>query len=75
MNESDEGMNLAVFDAEGLLLNDPQMEVLRCSYQLQKLSHSHMLYDQRVCPLISWTGVGGCRIMKSEIWQGSTTLI
>jgi hypothetical protein len=75
MNESDEGMNLAVFNAEGLLLNDHQMEVLRSSYQPQKLSTSHVFDDQLVYPLIFWTGVGGCGIMESERLQGSTTLI
>jgi hypothetical protein len=32
MNEPDEGINMAVFNAEGLLLNDHQMETLRNSY-------------------------------------------
>jgi hypothetical protein len=48
INESGEGMNLAVFSAEGLLLNDYQMEVLRSSDQHQKLSQSHILYDRLV---------------------------
>jgi hypothetical protein len=51
-NKSDEGMNLAVFNTEGLFLNDHQMEVLQSSYQSQKLSQSHMHYDQLVYPLI-----------------------
>jgi hypothetical protein len=75
MNESDEGMHLAVFNAEGLLLNDHQMEVLRSSYQPQELSQSHMLYDQLVYPLTFWTGAGGCGIMESERLQGWATLI
>jgi hypothetical protein len=37
MNEPGEGMNLMIFDAEGVLLNDHQMEVFRNSYQPQKL--------------------------------------
>jgi hypothetical protein len=75
INESDEEMNQAVFNAEGLLPNDHQMEVFRHSYQPQKLSQSHMLYDQLVYPLIFWTGADGCGIMESERLQGSTTLI
>jgi hypothetical protein len=35
MNEPDEGMNLEVFNTEGLLLNDHQMETLRNSYHLK----------------------------------------
>jgi hypothetical protein len=75
MNESDEGMNLAIFNAEGLLLNDHQMEVLRNSYQTQKLSQFQMLYDQLVYPLIFWSGSGGCGISQSETLSGATTLI
>jgi hypothetical protein len=75
VNESDEGMNVAVFNAEGLLLNDHQTEVLRSSYQPQKLSQSYMLYDPLVYPLIFWTGAGGCGIVESERLQGSTTFL
>jgi hypothetical protein len=52
MNKPDEGMNLEVFNAEGLLLNDHQMKALRNSYQPQPLSQFHMLYDQLVYLLI-----------------------
>jgi hypothetical protein len=62
MNEPDEGMNLAIFNAEGILLNDYQMEVLRNSYQPQKLCQCHMLYDPLVYPLIFWAGSGGCGV-------------
>jgi DNA polymerase III delta prime subunit len=75
MNEPDEGMNLAIFNAEGPLLEDHQMEVLRMSYQSEKLSQFHMRYDQLVYPLIFWNGSGGCGIHESEKLQGSTTLI
>jgi hypothetical protein len=51
-NESDEGINLTVFNAEGLFQNDHQIEVLRSSCQRQKLSQFHTLYDQPVYPLI-----------------------
>jgi hypothetical protein len=75
MNGSDKGMNLAVFNAERVLLTDHQMEVLRSSYQPQKLSQSHIFYNQLVYPLISLTGARGCSIMESERLHGSTTLI
>jgi hypothetical protein len=32
MNETDEGMNLAIYDTEGILLTDHQMGFLRASY-------------------------------------------
>jgi hypothetical protein len=60
MNEPDEGMNLAIFNADGIVRNDCQIEVCRNSYQIQKLCQVHMLYDQLVYPLIFWTGSGGC---------------
>jgi hypothetical protein len=34
-----------------------------------------MLYDQPVCPLIFWTGSGGCGLMEFEKLLGCTTLI
>jgi hypothetical protein len=75
MNEPDEGMNLAVFNTEGLLLNDHQMEALRNSYQPQRSSEFHILYDQLVYPLIFWNGSGGCDIRDSENPQGATRRI
>jgi hypothetical protein len=45
MDEPDEGMNLTVFDAEGLILNEHEMTVPRNSYQPQKLSRFHMLHN------------------------------
>jgi hypothetical protein len=50
-DEPDNGMNLAVFNAERVLLNDHQLEIVRNSDHIQKLSHPHMLYDQLVYPL------------------------
>jgi hypothetical protein len=52
MDESDDGMNLAIFNAEGTLLGDHQLHVVRNSYHTQKLSQAHMLYDQLMYPLI-----------------------
>jgi hypothetical protein len=75
MDEPGERMNLAVFNAEGLLLGDHQMEVLRDCYQVQKLSQFCMPYDRLVYPLIFWTGSGGCGILESERPQGVTILI
>jgi hypothetical protein len=75
MDEPGEGMNLVIFNAEGLLLNKHEMEVLRHSYQPQKLYQFHMLYDQLVYPLIFWTGSGECGVHQSEKLEGSTTLI
>jgi hypothetical protein len=75
MDEPDEGMNLAILNAEGLLLNEHEMEVLRNSYQPQKPCQFHMLYDQLVYPLIFWTGSVGCGIHRSENLQGSMILI
>jgi hypothetical protein len=75
MDEPDDGMNLAIVNAEGTLLNDHQLGVIRNSYHTQRLSKTHMLYDQLVYPLIFWTVYGGCGVMESEKLQGCTTFI
>jgi hypothetical protein len=75
MDEPDNGVSLAIFNAEGALLNDHQLEVVRNSYHTQKLSQAHMLYDQFVYPLIFWTASGDCGVMESEKLQECTTLI
>jgi hypothetical protein len=38
MDEPDDGINLAILNAEGALLDDHQLEVIRNSYHTQKLS-------------------------------------
>jgi hypothetical protein len=68
-------MNLTIFNAEGALLDDHQLEIVRDSYHTQKFSQAHMLYGQVAYPLIFWTGSGGCGVMESEKLQGCTTLI
>jgi hypothetical protein len=75
MDEPDDGMNLAIFNAEGALLDNHQLEIIRNSYYTQKLSQPHMLSDQLVYPLIFWTAHAGCCVMESEKLQGCTTLI
>jgi hypothetical protein len=75
MDELDEGMNLAVFNAEELLLNRHKMEVLRNSYQPQKLRQFHTLYDQLAYQLIFWSGSGGCGVLQSEKPQWLAALI
>jgi hypothetical protein len=60
MDEPNDGMNLAIFNAEGILPDDHQLEIVHNSYHTQKLSQVHMLYDQLVYPLIFWTGSGDC---------------
>jgi hypothetical protein len=75
MDELGDGMNLAIFNAEGALLDDHQLEVVRNSYHTQNLSQADMLYDQLVYPLIFWTGSGDCGVMEYEKLQGCTTPI
>jgi hypothetical protein len=75
MYEPDDGMNLAIFNAEGAMLDGHQLEVVRNSYHTQKFSQAHILYDQLVYPLIFWTGSRGCGVLESEKLQGCTTLI
>jgi hypothetical protein len=75
MDEPDDGMNLAIFNAQGALLDDHQSEVVCNSYHTQKLSQAHMIYDRLVYPLIFWTGSGGCGMMESEKLQGCRTLV
>jgi hypothetical protein len=71
MDEPNNGMNLAIFNAEGALLDDHQLEIVRNSYHTQKLSQAHIFYDQLVNTLIFWTGSSGCGVMESEKLQGA----
>jgi hypothetical protein len=50
MDEPYDGMNLTIFNAEGALLDDHQLEVVRNSYHTQNLSQAHTLYEQLVYP-------------------------
>jgi hypothetical protein len=75
IDEPEVGMNLAEFNAEGVLLNGHQLEVIHNSHQLQRLSQAQIMYDQLVYPLIFWIGSGGRGLMESEKLQGSGTLI
>jgi hypothetical protein len=75
MDTPDKGMNLAIFNADGIVRNDYQIEVLQNLYQIQKLCQVHMLYDQLVYPLIYWTGSGGYGILQSEKPHSATTSI
>jgi hypothetical protein len=75
MNEPDGGMSLAIFNAEGALVNDHQLEVIHNCHHTQKLSRAYMFYNQLVYPLIFWTGSGRRGVMESEKMQDRTTLI
>jgi hypothetical protein len=52
MDESEDGMNLAIFNAKGALFDDQQLELVHNSSHTQKFSQAHMLYDQLVYSLI-----------------------
>jgi hypothetical protein len=43
MNEADEGVNLAIFNADGLLLTEHGIEMVRSTYQVQKLPQTQSL--------------------------------
>jgi hypothetical protein len=75
MNEPDERMNLASFNAHGIALSGHQIGALRNAYRIQKLCQLHMVDDQFMYLLIFWTGSGGCGILQSERPPGATTLI
>jgi hypothetical protein len=75
MNEPDEEVNLAIFNADGIAFSDHQIGVLRNSYQIQKLCQFHLTCDQLVYPLIFWTGSCGCGILQSEKLRGANILI
>jgi hypothetical protein len=77
MNDPNEKINLAIFNTEGVLLNDHQMKVFRHCYQPQRLSQFQMPYDQLVYQLIFWIGGCGCGcgIRQSEKASSATALI
>jgi hypothetical protein len=68
MDEPDDGMNLAIFNAEGALFDDHQLEIVRNSYHTQKFSQAYVPYDQLVYPLIFWTGSGGCGMEDVDLF-------
>lgn len=68
-------MHLAIFNAEGLLLGEHGLEVLRKSYQRQEILKFHMLCEEFVYLLTFCTGSGTWGILESEKLHGSTTLI
>jgi hypothetical protein len=63
----DQGMNLAIFNADGSLLIGQEIEAVKNCYQTNKLSQNLMLYDQLVYALIFWDGHGGCGSANSII--------
>jgi hypothetical protein len=75
MNHPDAGMNLAIVNVEGLLLNEREMEAFRKKDSPQNLCQFQMLYHQFMYPLIVWTGSGWRGTLASDKLQGSTTLI
>jgi hypothetical protein len=75
LEEPDNGLNLAIFNADWVVINDHQSEIPGNFYYTQKLSHVHLICEQVIYPLIFWTGSGGCGTMESEQYQGCTTLL
>jgi hypothetical protein len=75
MNERDEGINMAIFNAKGILLNNHQMELLRNSDQPQRLCQAHMLDNQLLYGRMFWCGSGGCPILESDKRQSEARLI
>jgi hypothetical protein len=73
MNEPDPGINLVIFNADGQVLSEQEIEVIRSSYESEKLCPVEMGYDQLVYPLIFWQGWGGCGIAENAERHGATT--
>jgi hypothetical protein len=70
MNEPDPGINLVIFNADGQVLSEQEIEVIRSSYESEKLCPVEMGYDKLVYPLIFWQGSGGCGIAENLERQG-----
>jgi hypothetical protein len=75
MNEGDEGMNMAIFNAKGILLNNHQIELFRNSDQPQRFCQAHMLDNQLPYGRMFWCGSGGCPILESDKLQSEARLI
>jgi hypothetical protein len=72
-DEPDQAVNLAIFNADGFIRNEHQIQALSKTHRVEKLSQYLMLDDQPVCPLIFWNGAGGAGVEERESIQGSTT--
>jgi hypothetical protein len=75
ITEPDQGMNLSIFNADGLFFISQEIEAVKNCYQINKLSQNLMLYDQLVYPLIFWDGQGWCGSANSDGLKRVTTLI
>jgi hypothetical protein len=62
MDEPDDGMVLAIFNADSPQLEPHQIEAIKSSYETHKLSQMDGLYDLLLYPGIFWSGTGGCGI-------------
>jgi hypothetical protein len=62
----DEGMNLAIFNAEEIVLRGHQIDFSASPYHLQRLCQFYLLSDQLVYTLLFWSGYGGCGVFQSE---------
>jgi hypothetical protein len=65
MDKPDQGMNLAIFNADGGLC---------ATHELEVAAHS-ILYDQLVYPLVCWDGHGGCGSEDDTNLKGASTIM
>jgi hypothetical protein len=75
VGSADDGMNLAIMNADGISAESAEFEVLHNTYRARKIKQWTIEYDQLVYPLIFWNGKGGCGVMTDAPMHGSTKRI
>jgi hypothetical protein len=75
MKESDQGMNLAILNADPTMRVPHEIETVNRCYKVCAIPQHTMLYDKLVYPLIFWDGHGGCGSPKADEWTDATALI
>jgi hypothetical protein len=69
------GMNLAILNADGMSAESAEFQVLKATYQLEKIIQWTTQCDQLIYPLIFCKGKGGCEAKPGQTMQGWTKLI
>jgi hypothetical protein len=75
IGSADTGMNLGTMNADGISAQSAEFTLLKPTYELKRIKHWTISYDQLVYPSIFWNGTGICRAIDAETMQGLTKRI
>jgi hypothetical protein len=75
MAEPDQGMNLAILNADAPEENDDTISTIRKNYGVKPIPPTQMIYDQLIYPLLFSKGKGGAGVEEHASRQGATLLM